>query len=311
MNQPAIPILNPATFAEQFLTAEAREQARQLRLDTGPNVPSGNFFSLMRIEDFVRHITFPILTARSFHYDFLFLTAGTIQRTYGLETSIISPSMFSVYRSGDIVSTDSCSADAAGFYGIFDTHFVLTTLKNPHALDELNFLQADASPVLSVDEDTQQDWLAQLVRIERALTSQRADSQAYTGSLLYAFLLDVQQQYGQRAVARSLSSSAQLTARFRQLLTQHILSKRTVHHYADLLSVTPNHLNKCVKETTGKSASVLIADMLVLEAKVLLGQPDLTISEVAFRLSFEDLSYFARFFKKHTGFNPTDYRQQA
>lgn len=336
MNQPAIPILNPTLFAEQFLTPEAREQARQLLPESEVNVPATNFFSLMRIEDFVRHINFPIPTARSFHYDFIFLTAGTIQRTYGLESYTIGrdragmpdhgepaaspafrgrgaepPAMFLAYKPGDIVSTDACSADATGFYGLFDADYVLTTLKNPHTLDDLNFLQADASPVLTIDTATEQNWLAQLVRIERALTSQRTDSQAYSTCLLYAFLLDVQQQYGQRTVARSLSSSAQLTARFQQLLKQHILSKRTVHDYADLLAVTPNHLNKCVKETTGKPASVLIAEMLLLEAKVLLGQPGLPISEIADRLGFDNLSYFARFFKKHTGLNPTDYRQQA
>lgn len=321
MNQPAIPVLDPASFVEQFLTPEAHEQARQLNPSNGLQSSATNFFTLMRIEAFARYITFPIPTARSFHYDFMLLTAGSIQRTYGLESYTIGqyaaspakrrPAMFSVYRAGDIVSTDACSADAAGFYGLFDAEYVLGTLRNPHAVDELSFLQPDASPVLRIGAETESDWLAQLVRIERALQSGRPDGQPYISSLLYAFLLDVQQQYGQREQVRQLSSSAQLTARFRQLLTRHVLSKRSVHEYAGLLAVTPNYLNKCVKEMTGKPASVLIAEMLLLEAKVLLGQPGLPISEIADRLSFDDLSYFARFFKKHTGLNPTDYRQQA
>ncbi|MBC8151370.1 MAG: AraC family transcriptional regulator [Bacteroidetes bacterium] len=321
MKQPAIPVLNPESFVEQFVTPDAHEQARQVHAWSGSNFPSTHFFTLMRIEDFARHITFPIPTSRSFHYDFMFLTAGSVQRTYGLESYTIgpanrgrcaaSPAMFSAYRAGDIVSTDACSADATGFYGLFSADYMLAVLKNPRALDELSFLQPDASPVLSLDDDTESDWLIQLGRIERALSSQRPDSQAYISALLYAFLLDVQQQYGQREQARQLSSSAQLTARFRQQLTRHVLSKRSVHEYADLLAVTPNYLNKCVKETAGKPASALIADMLLLEAKVLLGQPGLPISEIADRLRFDDLSYFARFFKKHTGLNPTDFRQQA
>lgn len=311
MNQSAIPVLNPESFVEQFVAGDAHERARQLHPPLSSNVPATRFFTLMRIEDFARYITFPIPTSRSFHHDFMLLTAGSIQRTYSLESVTVRPAMFSVYRAGDIVSTDACSSDATGFYGLFSAEYALDTLRNPHALDELNFFQPDASPVLSIDPDTEQDWLAQLVRMERALQRNRPDGQAYVGSLLYAFLLDVQQQYGQQEPTRQLSSAAQLTARFRQLLTGHILTKRTVHDYADLLAVTPNHLNKCVKETTGKPASVLIAEMLLLEAKVLLGQPALSISEVAYRLSFEDLSYFARFFKKHTGLAPTDYRQQA
>ncbi|WP_375448056.1 helix-turn-helix domain-containing protein [uncultured Fibrella sp.] len=311
MNQPAIPVLDPHSFVSQFVTQDAHERARILNPVDSTNSSATGFFSLMRIEDFARHITFPIPVSRSFHYDFIFLTGGSIERTYGLDSYVIGPSMFSAYTAGDIVSTDACSPDATGYYGLFNADYVLHTLKNPHALNDLSFFQTDASPVLSIDAETTQDWQAQLGRIERAFQSQRPDQQAYIGSLLYAFLLDVQQQYGQQAQTRLLSSAAQLTARFRQLLTRHILSKQSVRDYADLLAVTPNHLNKCVKETTGKPASTLIADMLMLEAKVLLGQPNLTISEVAFRLSFDDLSYFARFFKKHSGLNPTDYRQQA
>lgn len=51
--------------------------------------------------------------------------------------------------------------------------------------------------------------------------------------------------------------------------------------------------------------------MLVLEAKVLLHQTDLLISEIALRLSFDDLSYFGRIIQKHTGLSTTDYRQKA
>ncbi|MFD2934734.1 helix-turn-helix domain-containing protein [Spirosoma flavum] len=316
MNQPAIPIIDPDTFVDQFVASEAREQARNLHASADSRFPANRFFILMRIEDFARQIAFPIPASRSFHYDFMLLTNGSIRRTYGLESYTIGPGlswpgMFSAYRAGDIVSTESCSADATGFYGLFDAEFVLAMLKNPHALAELSFFQPDASPVLPLDTDTESDWLAQLARIEQALKSQRTDSQAYISSLFYAFLLDVQQYYGHREQTRQLSSSARLTAHFRQLLTRHILSKRSVNDYADLLAVTPNHLNKCVKETTGKPTSILIAEMLLLEAKVLLGQPGLSISEIAYRLSFDDLSYFARFFKKHTGLNPTEYRQKA
>ncbi|GAB3220797.1 helix-turn-helix domain-containing protein [Spirosoma arcticum] len=311
MNQPVIPVLDPALFVNQFVSPEAHEQARHIHSSADSNFPATRFFTLMRIEDFARHITFPIPTARSFHYDFMFLTAGSIQRTYGLESYTIGPAMFSAYRAGDIVSTDACSADATGYYGLFDAAYVLATIKNPRALDELNFLQPDVTPVLPIDAATQADWLAQLARLERTFRSDRLDGQAYSSTLLYSFLLDVQQQYGQQISSRPLSSADRLTDRFRQLLARHILTRRSVSDYADLLAVTPNHLNKCVKEAVGKPASALIADMLVLEAKVLLHQMDLPISEIAFRLSFDDLSYFGRFFRKHTGLNPTDYRQKA
>lgn len=272
---------------------------------------STNFFSLMRIEDFAPHIRFPIPAHRSFQYDFLLLTGGSMQRTYGLETYQLGSATFTAYRSGTIVSIDACSTDATGYYGLFDAGYVLATIKNPRALDELNFLQPDVTPVLPIDPSTQADWQAQLARLERAFRSDRPDRPAYISTLLYSFLLDVQLQFGQQVPSRHLSSAERLTQQFRQLLARHILTRRSVNDYADLLAVTPNHLNKCVKEVVGKPASTLIADMLVLEAKVLLHQTDLPISEIAVRLGFDDLSYFGRFIRKHTGLTPTEYRQKA
>lgn len=59
----------------------------------------------------------------------------------------------------------------------------------------------------------------------------------------------------------------------------------------------------------GKSASGLIEESLILEAKVLMQKSNMSVSEIAFDIGFEDVSYFARFFKKHTGFAPTQYRK--
>lgn len=58
-----------------------------------------------------------------------------------------------------------------------------------------------------------------------------------------------------------------------------------------------------------KSATELIAETLTLEAKVLLYQPSISISEISFVIGFEDPSYFGRFFKKQTGQTPTEYRR--
>jgi AraC family transcriptional regulator, transcriptional activator of pobA len=68
------------------------------------------------------------------------------------------------------------------------------------------------------------------------------------------------------------------------------------------------HLNKCVKSTLGKSAHDLLSDMLILEAKVLLKQTNLTILEIAYKIGRNEISDFTRFFKAQTGMKPSDYR---
>jgi AraC family transcriptional activator of pobA len=76
-----------------------------------------------------------------------------------------------------------------------------------------------------------------------------------------------------------------------------------------LLNVTPNHLNKSVKSSTGKSATKWIEETILLEAKYLLFQTTLSVSEIAMQVGHEDHSYFSRFFKKHEGLTPVQYRK--
>ena len=76
-----------------------------------------------------------------------------------------------------------------------------------------------------------------------------------------------------------------------------------------MLAVSPNHLNKCVKAATGKSAQELLSEMVLLEARVLLRQTSLTVNEIAWKIGKEDPSDFIRFFKSKTGQTPTEYRK--
>jgi YesN/AraC family two-component response regulator len=76
-----------------------------------------------------------------------------------------------------------------------------------------------------------------------------------------------------------------------------------------MLAITPDHLNKCVKATIGKTSQELLADMIILEAKVLLKQTSLSISEIAFKFSETNPSDFSRFFKNKIGLSPKEFRQ--
>jgi len=75
------------------------------------------------------------------------------------------------------------------------------------------------------------------------------------------------------------------------------------------LSVHVNHLNRAVKEVTGKTTTAHIGDRIINEAKALLKHTDWNISEIAYGLGFEYPAYFNNFFKKQTQTNPTAFRQ--
>jgi len=125
---------------------------------------------------------------------------------------------------------------------------------------------------------------------------------------LTTFLAEMEQSSDFR-LRINFPAHERLTMEFKRLLNYHITKDKSVKFYAAELNVTPNHLNKSVKVTLGKSASALIDEMLILEAKVLMQKNNMSISEIAFEIGIEDVSYFGRFFKKHTGFAPTEYRK--
>lgn len=111
------------------------------------------------------------------------------------------------------------------------------------------------------------------------------------------------------ATDRSDNAALRFTQLYKNALSQFIYEKQTVAEYAELLHISPNHLNKCAKTATGQSARDLLDEMILLEAKVLLAQTDLSVSEIAWQIRKQDPSNFGRFFKTKMGITPKEYRE--
>ena len=110
-------------------------------------------------------------------------------------------------------------------------------------------------------------------------------------------------------VRSTLSRKEELFEQFLQLLFEHFRVEHAVTFYADKLFITPQYLSLILKELTGMSANKWIDDALVAEAKVLLKAPQMTVQQVADQLHFSDQSTFGKFFKKHMGISPMEYRR--
>jgi AraC-like DNA-binding protein len=97
---------------------------------------------------------------------------------------------------------------------------------------------------------------------------------------------------------------------FQKLIDLHYKEKKLTKDYAALLYVTPNHLNALSKDVTGHSAGELIRNRVLLEAKRLLVNAEMNVSQIADELEFADNSYFSKFFKKYVGVTPEVFRKQ-
>ena len=97
---------------------------------------------------------------------------------------------------------------------------------------------------------------------------------------------------------------------FQSLIEQNFKTKKLPKEYAELLYITPNHLNALCKDVLTTSAGELIRSRIVLEAKRLLVNKEISVTEIAYLLNFQDASYFVKFFKKYTEFTPEQFRKQ-
>lgn len=114
-----------------------------------------------------------------------------------------------------------------------------------------------------------------------------------------------------------INGSTRITSCFTELMErqfpidspEHKLQLRTAKDYAQRLSVHINHLNRALKEVTGKTTTEHITERLILESKILLKNSNWSISEIAYCLGFEYPEYFNSLFKKQTGITPNSFRK--
>lgn len=112
----------------------------------------------------------------------------------------------------------------------------------------------------------------------------------------------------QHRTPETTTRQTELFQRFVALVHENASSEREVAHYADKLCISTRYLSTIVRSIARTSAKEFIDRAVMLEIKVLLQSTDLSVQEIAYRLHFPDQSYLGRYFKKHSGESPTEYR---
>ncbi len=198
-----------------------------------------------------------------------------------------------------------------GYCMHFKTEFVQPLLNKPLA-EEFSYLNMDAEHIINVTNE-ESELIQQSFRdIIREYERFSPEKDYLLRNYVHILLLRVREIY--RPHAKKLNESATRTMRiaseFKRLVEKNFIETRLVSKYANMLHITPKHLSEVVKEHTGKSPKEVINDMLLLEAKVLLGSTDQNITEIAHRLQFGDQAHFSHFIKRHTGCSPLELRKK-
>lgn len=105
------------------------------------------------------------------------------------------------------------------------------------------------------------------------------------------------------------SNKESIAMKFAMLVFENRETHREVAYYADQLCISPLYLTKIIQEVNGRSARDMIADYTIIGIKTLLRNADITNKDVVRHSGFSSQSSFSRFFRKHTGMSPSEYRR--
>lgn len=109
--------------------------------------------------------------------------------------------------------------------------------------------------------------------------------------------------------AKDTNLTRQTINKFFRLVVEHCHKQHNVRFYADLLCITPYYLSKITRKAVNASPKDLIDMQIIAEIKHMLLSSELSVKEIAQKFHFETISYLQRYFKRHTGMTPTEFRK--
>lgn len=264
-----------------------------------------------RIPTRVEHIE-PTTTAvnngvhrHDFHELFFFAT-GTGEHMIDLEQFTVETPCVHVVAPGQVHQLER-SADMQGLVVMFGTE---AHLGLGHAARTELFASTDGTATFPLDPARLQEAQALVQLMETELdNSQGPVAEIVEGYLGILLIKCAHWAREARPQSSAFTETVDVVRRFQELVERGFLDERQVNHYAEQLAVSPDHLNELVKERTGRTASKVIQDRLLLEAKRLLLHADQSIKEVGYALNMTDPAYFTRWFSKMEGHTPAAYRE--
>lgn len=125
-----------------------------------------------------------------------------------------------------------------------------------------------------------------------------------------AFLFQIANSF-EKSINSSQVIVNNTAAELRELIGTHYITQPNTSFYAEKLGITNKKLNEIALQSFGATVKQLLQDTLLLAIKREIKLGEKSSKEIAFDLGFEDPAYFTRFFKKHTGMTPIQFRKES
>lgn len=212
-------------------------------------------------------------------------------------------------------SWETISTSYVGYTCLFSEDF-LKVSERSEVLLQSPFFKLGGTPILQINEQQREFLNSLFVKMIEEQESDYTYKDDLIRNYIQLIIHEAMKMQPSENYEQHKNAASRISAVFMELLERQFpietpdqpLRMRSAKDYANNLNVHVNHLNRALKEMTGKPTSVLINERIIQEAKALLQHTHWNISEVAFALGFEYPTYFNNFFKKMTGINPKAFR---
>ena len=247
---------------------------------------------------------------RSTYYTIGFCLRGRAVLQVNLETYQVQPGSLLVLPAYCIKQWRTKSADFESLDVLFTADFLAPV--PGWQLGQFAYFDSAAAHVLSLPPGLSARLRVAFEQLQHSYHEPHLHRTELLQNRLRVLLYETAAAYATLAGAAATSQprAQLLTTKFKQLLCAHCTTERHLAFYASQLCITPKHLTETIRAATGRGAASFIAEAVTIEARLLLQNSALTVTQVADHLHFADQSAFARYFRHTVGQSPTAYRQQ-
>lgn len=203
----------------------------------------------------------------------------------------------------------------SGFFCVFTNEF-MSKSKTGLIIDEWPIYQPNSDFVYQLDDNQ----YLELETIFRKMNQEMSSDYAFKYDLLRNYVLELIHAGQKLSPIKSTETSANAASRISSLFIEllerqfpieneaQVIQLKSPNDFAKNLGIHINHLNKVLKQTTGKRTSEIINGRIAEEAKILLKKTKWNVSEIAYALGFDEVAHFSNFFKKQTSLSPLKFR---
>ncbi len=248
-----------------------------------------------------------VVTDLPFKLDFdiwLVVKAGIVSIATDIAAVDIGPNTFSVFARGRIIEVSKVTEDFKADAFLLSGNFLKSLDINEMLPLKMRF---DANPVVALNQDLM-EALEDYRRTANRIIGLEGNPYQWESLMYLTRALYLGSGFSLFHKESFTETEDSVLTRFLNLVKTHATREHSTQFYADQLCLTPKYLSKLIKQKTGKTAKAIINAHVLLQARSMLGNTNMSIQQISNVLGFPSQSVFGKFFKQATGLSPKTYK---